>query len=133
MSSHCVTQRLEKRSGNCWMNSLRERRRWTEDLWLPRQLPVSPAAPPGGCYCQPARPAPSSGDRICEIAREFHSNVVVIREDQRVNGKSQMELLLLAAQSGTRVTVEVDGPDAEQALTPLAEILAAENIDDESD
>src|SRR5438270_13040092 len=56
-------------------------------------------------------------------ANQFASTVSLSRGDQRVNGKSQWELMLLAAEPGTELLLEVNGPDAAAALDGLAEIL----------
>ncbi len=57
------------------------------------------------------------------LARQFQSDVYLRREDQRVNGKSPLDLLLLAAEQGTELTLEVSGPDAATALPALVELL----------
>ncbi len=64
---------------------------------------------PQGLHLRPAT-------AFAKRARALASNVVVRRDDQSANGKSQMELMLLAAEPGTRLIVEVVGPDAELAL-----------------
>lgn len=74
-------------------------------------------ANPQGLHLRPAT-------AFAKLARQFTCAVFVVRDNQRANGKSQMELLLLAAESGSRLTVEVDGEDADKALDPLAELLA---------
>jgi phosphotransferase system HPr (HPr) family protein len=66
-------------------------------------------------------------------ARQFACDVVVARDDRRANGKSQMELLLLAAEPGARLMLEVSGPDAAHALERLAELLAAAESSDDPD
>lgn len=81
---------------------------------------------PQGLHLRPAT-------AFAKLARQFACTVTVVRDDQRVNGKSQMELLLLGAHAGTQVIVEVEGPDADQAIDPLAEILAAASHEEESD
>lgn len=79
---------------------------------------------PQGLHLRPAT-------AFAKMARQFSSSIAVCRDGQRANGKSQMELLLLAAEPGSRLTVEVIGPDAETALAPLADLLAsAESFDD---
>src|SRR5438270_1183198 len=60
-----------------------------------------------------------------QLANQFASAVTVCRDNQRVNGKSQWELMLLAAEPGTELVLEVSGPDAAEALTALGDILAA--------
>jgi phosphocarrier protein len=66
-------------------------------------------------------------------AGQFQSSVFVCKEDQRVNGKSPLELMLLAAQQGTELLLEVSGPDAADALEPLAELLAARGLEESAD
>lgn len=60
-----------------------------------------------------------------QVASQFASRVTVCRNEQRVNGKSQWELMLLAAEPGTELLLEVSGPDALAALEALARVLAA--------
>jgi phosphocarrier protein len=63
----------------------------------------------------------------------FSGTVTVGVEDRRVNGKSPLELMLLAAEQGTELVVEVGGtdPEAQQALAALVEIAAAPVMDDD--
>jgi phosphocarrier protein len=62
---------------------------------------------------------------FAQRAGQFQCSVTVAKDDQRVNGKSPLELMLLAAQQGTELTLEVCGADAAEALESLAELLAA--------
>lgn len=62
---------------------------------------------------------------FAQLAIKFKSAVFVTKDDQRVNGKSPLELMLLAAGQGTELMLEVSGDDAENALDPLAELLEA--------
>ncbi|MBX7106096.1 MAG: HPr family phosphocarrier protein [Gemmataceae bacterium] len=79
---------------------------------------------PQGLHLRPAT-------AFAKLARQFASSVAVCRDGQRANGKSQMELLMLAAESGARLTLEVEGPDAATALDPLADLLAAADASDD--
>ena len=63
-------------------------------------------------------------------ANQFASTVTVIKDQVRANGKSQWELMLLAAEQGAELVLEVSGPDAAAALDALAEVLAAPSADD---
>jgi phosphocarrier protein HPr len=65
-----------------------------------------------------------------QLANKFASAVTVSRGDQRVNGKSQWELMLLAAEPGTELLLEVSGPDAAEALEALSEVLAAAEVEE---
>jgi phosphocarrier protein HPr len=66
-------------------------------------------------------------------AMEFQSSVIVAKNDQRVNGKSPLEMMLLAAEQGTELILEVSGSDAQAALDALAPILAAPSFDEPPD
>jgi phosphocarrier protein HPr len=73
------------------------------------------------------RPAAAFAKR----AAEFQSAVTVAKDDKRVNGKSWLELMLLAAEQGSEVLVEVSGSDARAALPALVELLAAPSMADD--
>jgi phosphotransferase system HPr (HPr) family protein len=60
---------------------------------------------------------------FAQLAARFDSSVKVSREGQSVNGKSILDLMLLAAARGTELTLEVTGPDAEAALDALVNLL----------
>ena len=62
---------------------------------------------------------------FAQRAGQFQSAVTVCKDSQRVNGKSPLELMLLGAEQGTELTLEVCGADAEAAIDVLAELLAA--------
>jgi phosphocarrier protein len=70
-----------------------------------------------------ARPA----GRFVSLASRFQANVEVAREGdvdgEWVSGRSVLSLLSLAASFGTRLRVRAVGPDAEQALAQLGQVL----------
>ena len=70
-----------------------------------------------------ARPA----GRFVSLASRFQANVEVAREGDLegdwVSGRSVLSLLSLAASFGTRLRVRATGPDAEQALAQLGQVL----------
>ena len=73
---------------------------------------------PQGLHMRPA-------SAFVQRAGQFAGTVTVARGDQRVNGKSLWDLLLLAAEQGTELVLEVSGEDAAATLDALAELLAA--------
>ena len=81
-------------------------------------------ADPQGLHMRPA-------SLFAKRAREFHCNVQVVYGDKTVNGKSQLDLMLLAAEPGAELIVEVSGDDAATALPQLCDILAAEHPPEE--
>jgi phosphocarrier protein len=72
-----------------------------------------------------ARPAAM----IVRITNKFKSEVHVEKDDEQVNGKSIMGLMMLAAAKGTKVKFVATGPDAEQMLTEI-EALFAKKFDE---
>ncbi len=58
--------------------------------------------------------------RLTQLASTFKSSVHLSRNGRRVNAKSIMGVMMLAAGPGTRIGVEAEGDDAEQALDQLA-------------
>jgi phosphocarrier protein HPr len=60
-----------------------------------------------------------------EVANKFKSDVFLAKEgDPKINGKSPLGLLGLAAEQGTQLILEVNGPDAAEALSALLDVLA---------
>ena len=78
---------------------------------------------PQGLHMRPAM-------AFARRAQEFASSVNIHHGDRVVNGKSLIEVMLLAAGQGTELVVEVDGNDAQAALPVLLEILAAPSADE---
>jgi phosphocarrier protein len=58
-----------------------------------------------------------------QIANKYDSDITIIKDDQEVNGKSIMGILMLAAEKGSRITIVADGEDAEKAVEELSKIL----------
>lgn len=83
-------------------------------------------ANPQGLHMRPA-------SAFARRAQSFAGNVSVYKGDQCVNGKSLIDLLMLAAESGTELVVEVDGSDASSALPALLEILASPTTANDDD
>lgn len=67
-----------------------------------------------------ARPAAE----LVKTAARFQSEITMVRDDLEVNGKSIMGVMMLAAECGAELLVRADGPDAEQAVQAIAELVA---------
>jgi phosphocarrier protein len=67
---------------------------------------------------------------FAQLAGGFLSSVSLSKEGRRVNGKSPLELLFLAAEQGTQLDLEVCGSDAANAVESLAKLLEAPSVDD---
>ncbi len=65
--------------------------------------------------------------RACALfvkaAARFQSHIIVSRDDLEVNGKSIMGVMMLAAEEGSTILVRAEGPDEEQAIAALAELV----------
>jgi phosphocarrier protein HPr len=68
-----------------------------------------------------ARPAAE----VVKTAAKFQSDITICRDDLEVNGKSIMGVMMLAAEHGSRITLRADGPDEEQAVDALSELIAS--------
>jgi phosphocarrier protein HPr len=62
--------------------------------------------------------------KLTQIAGGFTSEIWLSRSGRRVNAKSIMGVMMLAAGQGTSVLVEASGDDAEQALTAITTLVA---------
>lgn len=54
----------------------------------------------------------------------FASQINVIKEGRRVNGKSIMGVMMLAASRGSQITLEISGEDEEAAFAALTALIA---------
>jgi len=62
--------------------------------------------------------------KLTELASRFQSEVWLSRSGRRVNAKSIMGVMMLAAGKGSTVTIETEGADAEAALTAIRALIA---------
>jgi phosphocarrier protein len=67
-----------------------------------------------------ARPAAE----VVKTAAKFKSEITIMRDDLEVNGKSIMGVMMLAAEFGATLTVRANGPDAQEAVDAIAELIA---------
>ena len=67
-----------------------------------------------------------------QTANKFDSRISVQKDNEKVNGKSIMGILMLGAECGSTVIIEIEGKDAEKAMSEL-ERLITENEPDVKD
>jgi phosphocarrier protein HPr len=65
-----------------------------------------------------------------KTANRFQCDVFVEKDGERVNGKSIMGLMMLAAGPGSKILVICEGPDANEALDEI-EALVKRKFDEE--
>ncbi|MFA5310857.1 MAG: HPr family phosphocarrier protein [Candidatus Omnitrophota bacterium] len=61
-----------------------------------------------------------------QIANKFDSRITVRHDDEEVNGKSIMGILMLGAEKGSSIIIEADGEDALIAMEELERIIMSE-------
>ncbi len=61
--------------------------------------------------------------KLTKLAGGFRSEIHLSRNDRRVNAKSIMGVMMLAAGMGSDVEIEVDGPDEAAAMQALRELI----------
>lgn len=66
-----------------------------------------------------ARPAAM----IVRVANKYGADLVVEKDEEQVNGKSIMGLMMLAAGNGSRMKFTASGDDAESLLEEMAELF----------
>jgi phosphocarrier protein HPr len=62
--------------------------------------------------------------KLTQVAGGFHSEIWLSRSGRRVNAKSIMGVMMLAAAKGARVEIETSGADEEAAMQALVELIA---------
>jgi phosphocarrier protein HPr len=67
-----------------------------------------------------ARPAAE----IVKTASKFSSDIVIVRDELEVNGKSIMGVMMLAAECGATITLRASGPDEGDAVDAIATLIA---------
>jgi len=58
-----------------------------------------------------------------QIANKFDSAIKVLKDDQVVNGKSIMGILMLAAEKDSEIILVAEGIDSEEAIVELERLL----------
>ena len=62
--------------------------------------------------------------QLVRLANGFASDIHVGKEGMEVNGKSIMGVLMLAAPKDAKILVRAVGPDAEEAVAAIGELIA---------
>ena len=65
------------------------------------------------------------GAKIVEAAARFQSEITILKDGQRVNARSIMGLMMLAASQGSEIGLEAEGPDAPEAMTAMLALIEA--------
>ncbi len=61
--------------------------------------------------------------KFVKLAASFDSNIDIQKDSRRVNAKSIMGVMMLAASKGSTITIHADGSDAEKSLDALEQLI----------
>lgn len=61
--------------------------------------------------------------KLTQLAGSYNSDVWMARDGRRVNAKSIMGVMMLAAAKGTNIEFEVDGPDEQAAMNAIIALI----------
>lgn len=59
-----------------------------------------------------------------QLASRYDSELYILKDGREVNGKSIMGVLLLTATKGTTIEVRAEGPDSEELIAALGDLVA---------
>lgn len=62
--------------------------------------------------------------KLVTMASAYSSDIDIARNDQSVNGKSIMGVMMLAASKGTELVIRTSGDDEQEAADNLAKLVA---------
>jgi len=62
--------------------------------------------------------------KVIETSSRFKCDIVLIKDDRRCNAKSIIDVIMLAAETGTELTVEANGVDENDAVAAMEELFA---------
>ena len=61
--------------------------------------------------------------KLTQLAAKYQCDVVLSRNSRKVNAKSIMGVMMLAAGKGATVTLETDGPDESEAMEAIVALI----------
>ncbi|MBI3092214.1 MAG: HPr family phosphocarrier protein [Candidatus Tectomicrobia bacterium] len=61
--------------------------------------------------------------QFVKLTNRYKAEVVVAKQGRQVNGKSIMGVMMLAASKGSQLMISADGPDADEILARLSDLI----------
>jgi len=61
--------------------------------------------------------------QFVQLASNFNAHIEIEKDNRRVNGKSIMGVMMLAASQGSTVTLHANGEDEEESIKKLEELI----------
>ena len=71
---------------------------------------------PQGFHARPAH-------LFVKLASQFQAQIEILKGNEVINGKNILDLLTMGAGNGTTLTLRASGPDAENAVNALAQLV----------
>jgi phosphocarrier protein len=68
--------------------------------------------------------------QFVDVANQFDSDIIVSNDETVVDGKSIMQMSMLAATCGTKLAIKAEGRDAEKALEALRRLVEDAHFDE---
>jgi phosphocarrier protein HPr len=68
--------------------------------------------------------------QFVDLASTFESDIIVSNNENSVEGKSIMQMSMLAATCGSKLRIRADGPDAHKAIEALKELVEEKMFDE---
>lgn len=68
--------------------------------------------------------------QFVDVASQFNCDITVSNSETSVDGKSIMQMSMLAATYGTKLKIKAEGADAQEALTALRELVEEKHFDE---
>lgn len=63
--------------------------------------------------------------QLTQVAGRFEAEIFIAKNGRRVNAKSIMGVMMLAAGPGSTVTVDAEGPDEQQAMDAIGDLITS--------
>ena len=64
-----------------------------------------------------------AASKLVNCASQFECEIFITHNNNRVNAKSIMGVMMLAASKGTEITLEADGVDEQEALQAIVDLI----------
>lgn len=80
---------------------------------------------PQGIHIRPA-------EQLARLAEQFNSEITITHETYRVDAKSIMHVMTLAARQGVELTLEARGDDAQEAIDAIVRLVENDFADNET-
>ena len=68
--------------------------------------------------------------QFVDVANQFRCDITVSNSENSVDGKSIMQMSMLAATCGTKLKIKAEGADAQQAINALKELVEGRMFDE---